>query len=145
MKSKFKKLIIILMVFIICFNISFPLLSYSANIDIEKDFKDADSTWSDVGGAVLDGIVGIITWIPRAILAVLGLVGQTILTQLCGFDEAGFTLTAEDILFTGSSRDDQVNLLNINFFDFNGNGANESVVKTFRQGVATWYFAFRNL
>ncbi len=145
MKSKFKKLIIILMVFIICFNISFPLLSYSANIDIEKDFKDADSTWSDVGGAVLDGIVGIITWIPRAILAVLGLVGQTILTQLCGFDEAGFTLTAEDILFTGSSRDDQVNLLNINFFDFNGNGANESVVKTFRQGVATWYFALRNL
>ena len=145
MKSKFKKLIIILMVFIICFNISFPLLSYSANIDIEKDFKDADSTWSDVGGTVLDGIVGIITWIPRAIGAAALIAGQTILTQLCGFSEAGFILSVEDILFTGSSRDDQVNLLNINFFDFNGNGANESVVKTFRQGVATWYFALRNL
>lgn len=145
MKSKFKKLIIILMVFIICFNISFPLLSYGADINIDNDFKNADSTWKDVGGTILDGIVGILTWIPRAMFAVLGIVGQTILTQLCGFDEAGFTLTAEDILFTGSSRDDQVNLLNINFFDFNGNGANESVVKTFRQGVATWYFALRNL
>ena len=145
MKSKFKKLIIIFMVFIICFNISFPLLSYGADINIDNDFKNADSTWKDVGGTILDGIVGILTWIPRAMFAVLGMVGQTILTQVCGFDEAGLTLSAEDILFTGSSRENQVNLLNINFFDFSGNGANESVVKTFRQGVATWYFALRNL
>lgn len=145
MKSKFKKLIIIFMVFIICFNISFPLLSYGADINIDNDFKNADSTWKDVGGTILDGIVGILTWIPRAMFAVLGMVGQTILTQVCGFDEAGLTLSAEDILFTGASRENQVNLLNINFFDFSGNGANESVVKTFRQGVATWYFALRNL
>ena len=104
MKSKFKKLIIIFMVFIICFNISFPLLSYGADINIDNDFKNADSTWKDVGGTILDGIVGILTWIPRAMFAVLGMVGQTILTQVCGFDEAGLTLSAEDILFTGSMK-----------------------------------------
>ncbi len=146
MGKKIKTIIVIFMVFIMAFNVSFPILSYAADINLEEDFEDADNTWTDVGGTILDGIIGILTWIPRAICAVITLTFQTILTQMCGFSEAGATLTAEDIIFTGSNqRNQQVNILNINFFDFKGSGANESMVKQFRTGVATWYFALRNL
>lgn len=143
-----KIFIIIFIVFITCFNIGFPILSYSANanINIDNDFKDANKTWVDVGGDILDGIVGILTWIPRAAVAAISHALGTILTQLCGLGSAGLTLTAEDIIFTGAaSRKQQVDLLNINFFDFNANGANKSVIRSFREGVATWYFALRNM
>lgn len=146
MKSNLRKFIVICTVFIMCFNIIFPVLSYGANVNLNNDFKDADKTWSDVGGEVLDGIIGILTWIPRAALAAISIAFQTLLTQVCGLSSSGLTLTAEDIIFTGAaSRSQQVNILNINFFDFSGNGANESMIKAFRQGVATWYFALRNM
>lgn len=146
MKKNLKIFIILFIVFITCFNIGFPILSYSADIDLDKDFEQANKTWQDVGGDLLDGVVGLLTWPPRAIIAAIGQVLNTILTQLCGLGSAGLTLTAEDIIFTGaSSRSQQVDLLNINFFDFNANGANKSVIKSFREGVATWYFTLRNL
>ncbi len=146
MKKNLKIFIIIFTVFITCFNIGFPILSYSADINLDKDFEEANKTWVDVGGELIDGIVGILTWIPRAIIAAVSQALNTVQTQLCGFGSAGFTLTAEDIIFTGaSSRTQQVDLLNINFFDFNANGANKSVIKSFREGVATWYFALRNM
>ena len=68
MKKNLKIFIILFIVFITCFNIGFPILSYSADIDLDKDFEQANKTWQDVGGDLLDGVVGLLTWPPRAII-----------------------------------------------------------------------------
>ena len=82
-------------------------------------FDDAgvEATWTQVAGDVIDGIVGVLTWIPRASSAAIGLAFQTMLSQLCGFSESGVIVSAEDIIFTGSSSNEQVNILNINIED----------------------------
>ncbi|MCI8412123.1 MAG: SNF7 family protein [Clostridia bacterium] len=149
MKKVLQKIIIFSTVFIIMFNIGFPILGYAASVDVNQQFDDSgvEITWGDVGGAIIDGLVGILTWIPRAILAAVGMVGQTIISQVCGISSgAGAMVTAEDIIFTGSSRNDQVNIIDVNFFDFSTNGAAaKSLVKSFREGVAKWYYALRNI
>ena len=142
MKKCLQKIIIFSTVFIIIFNIGFPILGY-ASVDVDKQFDGVETTWSSVGGDIIDGLVGILTWIPRAILAAIGMVAQAIISQICGISGI---VTAEDIIFTGSSRNDQVNIIDVNFFDFSTNGAaSNSLVKTFREGIAKWYYALRNI
>lgn len=147
MKKVLQKVIIFSIVFIIVFNISFPVIGHAA-VDVSQQFDDSgiETTWQDVGGTLLDGIVGILSWIPRSILAAVGIVSQTIITQICGISGDGAVLTAEDIIFTGSSRNNQVNIIDVNFFDFSPTGAaQQSLVGNFREGVAKWYYALRNI
>ena len=144
MSKILKRIIIILTVFIIVFNIAYPTVCHAVSIG-DLFSGDYEVTWENVGGLLIDGVVGFLTWIPRAILAAVGLVIETILTQLCGIADDGAVLTAEDIIFTGSSRNQQVNILNANFFDLNSSAMNESIVNCFREGIAKWYYVFRNI
>lgn len=147
MSKSLQKIIILFLVFIIVFNMSIPIICHAEDINTDQQFDDAgvEATWKEIGGDAIDGIVGVLTWIPRAIIAAITIPTQAIITFLCGITGDGAILTAEDIIFTGSSRNQQVNILNVNFFDFSGNGANESIVKSFRENVAKWYFNIRNI
>ena len=143
MKKTFQKLIIVLFLCILVFNISFPIISH-AEVNIDEQFEDAKIDDSVLGTAV-DGIIGVLTWIFRAPIAASFIFYHALVTQLCGIQGDNAVLTAEDIIFTGSSRNQQANIININFFDFTGSGANDSLVKNFRLGVAKWYYVLRNI
>lgn len=147
MSKILKKIIILSMFFIIIFNINLPIICHAGDIDVDAQLDESgvESIWTEAtAGDVIDGIVGLLSWPTRAITGAIGISAQTIITQLCGLSGDGVVLTAEDIIFSGSSRN-TVNLININFFDFSENGASDSVVKTFRQGVAKWYYVLRNI
>ena len=145
MSSIGKKLIIFLTVFIIIFNVWFPIISSAdSQTKVDTELNIVEGTFGGLF-SVLDGIIGILLWIPKAGFGAILYGVQAIMTQVCGLSGDGVVLTVEDIIFSGSSRNEQVNILNINFFDFNGNGYNDSLVKSFRQGVAKWYYILRNL
>ena len=143
-KKVMKKSIILILVFIILFNMNLPIIS-NATVDLDDDFESVNNTWENAGGAIIDGIVGVLTWVFRAPAAASFMLMHTLATQLCGIDGDGVVLTAEDIIFTGSSRSQQASIININFFDFKGSGAKDNVVLNFRLGVAKWYYALRNI
>ncbi|MCI8548683.1 MAG: hypothetical protein HFJ38_07370, partial [Bacilli bacterium] len=52
MKKVLQKIIIFSTVFIIMFNIGFPILGYAASVDVNQQFDDSgvETTWGDVGG-----------------------------------------------------------------------------------------------
>ena len=113
MKKTFQKLIIVLFLCILVFNISFPIISH-AEVNIDEQFEDAKIDDSVLGTAV-DGIIGVLTWIFRAPIAASFIFYHALVTQLCGIQGDNAVLTAEDIIFTGSSRNQQANIININY------------------------------
>ena len=143
-KKVMRKSIILILVFIILFNMNLPIIS-NATVDLDDDFESVNNIWENAGGAIIDGIVGVLTWVFRAPAAANFMLMHTLATQLCGIDGDGVVLTAEDIIFTGSSKSQQASIININFFDFKGSGAKDNVVLNFRLGVAKWYYALRNI
>ena len=144
MKTKIKKIISIIILFILICNIASTSLAintmYSGNTtDFEsmetQEQKDEISLMEQIGGAifnVVDWGAGIVLYPTKLILAAVGVVGQAVAS---GISSVMF-VTPEDILFN------KVPLLDINFFDFNHS---ENFVRTLRENVASWYYAMRNL
>lgn len=137
MKRNLKNIIIVSILFIMIFNVLFPTIASAVDADsILNEFDGvANSTLN-----VLDGIVGILIWIPRALFSVNMYIVQVLMSRVFGDSGIGDVLTPEDIIFSGASGG--MNLININFFDFS---SNNSLINSFRRNVAKWYFALRNL
>ena len=151
MKRILQKTIILAVTFIILFNVGFPVM-VQAEADVEQMFEDTgmERTWKDIGGAIIDGIIGTISLATlRAPLAAVLISTHFTISQLCGLGlggGSGAVVTAQDIVFTGSSRNNQINIIDVNFFDFSTTGAaSNNLVKLFREGVAKWYYTIRNL
>lgn len=131
MKKGVKKFIVAIIIAIMIFNVFFPIAS--------------SASWTDeLGGtgyliAGVDGIVGIIHYIPKVtIYAIVKVVYTAISALVSGGDD--FRLTPDDIIFSGATGTNDIDLVSINFF-----GNNDGVTKTVSEGIAKWYFALRNL
>lgn len=97
--------------------------------------EEMDNVFSGVGGFV-DGLVGVLTFVFRVPLILIGMAGQGIFTAIAslgGSTIQGGVLTPDDLFYN------RVGLTNINFFDLTANGA----IKTIRTNVATWYYVLR--
>lgn len=87
------------------------------------------------------------TWFIRAPIAVIVSVLQSIVGLFIGDAGTGIIVNIEDIIFSGAKLPNndkitQVNLLDINFFDFSNS---DTTIGTLRNGVAKWYYALRNI
>lgn len=91
------------------------------------------------------GIVGVFTWIPRALLMAVAMGLNTIVSALVVIGTGGagpggaapdsdFFVTPLDVFFN------RIELLDINFFDLS---PSNDTVKQFRLSVASWYYAVR--
>ena len=93
---------------------------------------------------IVDGILGIMCYGKRIMAGVSVKAIHIIISQLAGGGVDNFTLTPEDIVFSGSSREDKTSLVDINFFDTNPKKV-EGALLVFREGVADWYYIIRNI
>lgn len=85
------------------------------------------------GADIADGIAGVVLFPAKFI----PLIGGKIMSQIMGlFADQGKTLTLGDIIFN------KIEITKIDFFDFN---TTSEAAKEIRMGVATWYYAFRNI
>lgn len=130
-KTLFKILAVLLIIFIIFSNTNF---SFAEENQTEQ--KDALTIITDGVGAVLDGIVGILTWplrlIPLMIGGALQMLGSGVASVGGGNGEV--FLTMEGILFN------EIPILRVNFFE-----TDKGNVGTIQSSVATWYYSLRNL
>ena len=100
-----------------------------------KTSSDDEESFS-IGGFVLDGIVYLLTLVPRALLLILGLILQGVSVGLATLGNELTTVTFADIFFN------KLNITNINIFDFSGVSG---PILTIRQNIAYWYYGIRNL
>ena len=131
MKKGVKKFITAIIIAIILFNVFFPITSSADWVD------DLDGAGKVVWA--IDGIVGVLHYIPKVtIYAIVKVVYTAISALVSGGDD--FRLTPDDIIFSGANGTNDIDLVSINFF-----GSNDGVTKTVSEGIATWYYALRNL
>ena len=136
---KFKKLISCLLILTLLFNFlgnTTVLAIYDTQEEEEQIFQ------ADTNMDVLDGIIGVLTWIPRVILLLIPMAVQG-LTSLVGIGEGytagtgeewkGSWFTVAHILFN------KINLTDINIFDLNPQGAKS--VNVIRENIRNWYYA----
>lgn len=136
---KFKKLISCLLILTLLFNFlgnTTVLAIYDTSEEEEQIFQ------ADTNMDVLDGIIGVLTWIPRVILLLIPMAVQG-LTSLVGIGEGytagtgeewkGSWFTVAHILFN------KINLTDINIFDLNPQGARS--VNVIRENIRNWYYA----
>lgn len=136
---KFKKLISCLLILTLLFNFlgnTTVLAIYDTPEEEEQIFQ------ADTNMDVLDGIIGVLTWIPRVILLLIPMAVQG-LTSLVGIGEGytagtgekwkGSWFTVAHILFN------KINLTDINIFDLNPQGAKS--VNVIRENIRNWYYA----
>lgn len=125
-----KSLVCILILFLLMNFTSATIMNYSyAGFDVDSIFT---------------GLIGLITWIPRAIIMAL-LTGVNVL--ISGFatlglgDIADFEGIAANIFVTPFHVFfNKIAILNVNFFNFEGI---TGTVLTFRTAVAGWYYTMR--
>lgn len=135
MKSKIKTLMkilaVLLVIFIIFSNTNF---AFADETQQQEEENPLDAIMKGIE-AVLDGIVGILTWplrlIPLMIGGALQMLGASV-----GDIGGGKTifLTMEDILFN------DLPILRVNFF-----ATDTGTVGAIQQNVAKWYYGLRNL
>ena len=96
--------------------------------------KSMDGIFSSVGGFV-DGLVGVLTFVFRVPLILIGMALQGVFTMIAelGGSQIQGLLTPDDLFYN------RVGLTNIDFFDFSSGGA----ITTIRTNVATWYYVLR--
>ena len=137
---KFKKLISCLLILTLLFNFlgnTTVLATYDTQEEEEQIFQ------ADTNMDVLDGIIGVLTWIPRVILLLIPMAVQG-LTSLVGIGEGytagtgeewkGSWFTVAHILFN------KINLTDINIFDLNPSEEANSI-KMIRKNIRDWYYA----
>lgn len=140
MKKVLEKCILILITIMLLFNLIIPTIVSANTVEEERNALDVGV---GIVGGLVDGIVGILLYplkvfiiiIATGIRAITG--GVALLGGASGLGNTIDTIfiSPEDILFN------KVELVDINFFDFNVSGA----ILTIRENVAIWYYGLRNL
>ncbi len=132
--SILKRIICLILITIVLVNISLPNTSYATTIV---------DPLNNIGSSLLDGVFGFLTYPWKLYLLVPGLVAELVLTEISSVGSGDAQIiTLEKILFN------EVALTDINIFSndttTNGSGISGSL-QEIRKGVASWYYAFRNL
>lgn len=144
-KKKHLKLIFVTMLVLIILNlISNIVFATSSDPKVVNDLSEVTAEEQQVEedfnlfGGVIDGIVGILTYVIKVPILLILMGIQAIFTgvaMLDGHSQIDGLLTPDDLFFN------RVGITNIDFFDFSVGGA----VGIIRQNVATWYYIFRIL
>lgn len=144
-KKKHLKLIFVTMLVLIILNlISNIVFATSSEPKVVNDLSEVTAEEQQVEedfnlfGGVIDGIVGILTYVIKVPILLILMGIQAIFTgvaMLDGHSQIDGLLTPDDLFFN------RVGITNIDFFDFSVGGA----VGIIRQNVATWYYIFRIL
>ena len=144
-KKKHLKLIFVTMLDLIILNfISNIVFATSSDPKVVNDLSEVTAEEQQVEedfnlfGGVIDGIVGILTYVIKVPILLILMGIQAIFTgvaMLDGHSQIDGLLTPDDLFFN------RVGITNIDFFDFSVGGA----VGIIRQNVATWYYIFRIL
>ena len=158
MIKNLKRLLICMCILLIIFYNFIGNLSLAEETDysesIQEQMQQEDSEEDDDGGVnivkalgkVMSGLVGLITWIPRA-MAVGGITAvQTIAASVAKMagetnpdpDNPLITLTPDDILFN------KITLTDINFFNTSGLD-DDNPVYTIRMQIGLWYNVMRTI
>ena len=93
------------------------------------------------GATIVDGIAGVLIYIPRLILMLVGwLLLRIIGLAINGADGLVHGIPLDQILFN------RIELLKVNFFSsVDPNAANADLIEAIRTNVAVWYVAIRNV
>ena len=86
----------------------------------------------------LDGIVGILFWLPKMLLLVTLYTAAAIIGAIIG---GNFSI--ESIIFN-QAIDNPISLISVNFFDKTGSDK-DNTNKLIQENIATWYIAIRNI
>lgn len=86
----------------------------------------------------LDGIVGILFWLPKMLLLVTLYTAASIIGVIIG---GNFSI--ESIIFN-QAIDNPISLISVNFFDKTGSDK-DNTNKLIQENIATWYIAIRNI
>lgn len=86
----------------------------------------------------LDGIVGILFWLPKMLLLVTLYTAASIIGAMLGGD-----FSIESIIFN-QAIENPIGLISVNFFDKTG-GNNDKTNDLIQENIATWYIAIRNI
>ena len=106
------------------------------NID-EDDGLGKPTILKLITGA-LDGIVGILFWLPKMLLLVTLYTAASIIGAIIG---GNFSI--ESIIFN-QAIENPISLISVNFFDKTGSDK-DNTNKLIQENIATWYIAIRNI
>ena len=138
MKKFLKKSLISILIVMLLFN----FLINSCQVVVYAD----DDEPANVINGMLNGLVGLLTWVPRlsliapligihALISSMAQVGEVKDLEGSGSD---FLITPFHIFFNS------LELTDVNFFNFNS-GKDDSPIRTFRIAVAGWYYTIRTI
>ena len=106
---------------------------------------DVDTFGQEVFNALgwaVNGIVGILLWVFSILIMVPASAVLVLISGACIGNGAGI-VTAEDILFSGSTAAGQVKMLDVNIFKTSAGAS--AVTDALRQNVSIWYYNLRTV
>ena len=108
--------------------------------DEAKDEDDGlgEPTILNLITGALDGIVGILFWLPKMLLLVTLYTAASIIGAIIG---GNFSI--ESIIFN-QAIENPISLISVNFFDRTGSDK-DNTNKLIQENIATWYIAIRNI
>lgn len=136
--------VLIVIVFILMFMPKIYASDTSATAGVNSSSVNAEADGSGSGltlGTIVDGIAGILIYVPKLILMIIG----ALLLRIIGFAINGIDglvngIPLDQILFN------KIELLKVNFFSsVDPNDANAQIIESIRENIAVWYVAIRNL
>ena len=114
--------------------------------NIDEDEDEAEDEEDGLGKptilklitGALDGIVGILFWLPKMLLLVTLYTAASIIGAIIG---GNFSI--ESIIFN-QAIENPISLISVNFFDKTGSDK-DNTNKLIQENIATWYIAIRNI
>lgn len=138
MKSVLKKLLIILIVFIIVFEFGFSNTVNAASSEVSENTINAITN-------LAGGVVSVVFWKDRLLITGLTFILNKIMEGVARtsgstpeFGDGSLFMTPYDIFFN------EYDILGINFFDLNGVKP-DSITYKFRLAVSYWFYAIRTI
>lgn len=124
MIKNLKKLVTCICIVLVLFNFMLHTATFAKDVDdIKSNYKDSFTSSEDKLAAVLSGIAGVLTWIPRAMIiagaSIIQIIGSSA-ANIVGETDAGakaadITLSPDDVIFN------KINLTSIDFFNYSRN------------------------
>lgn len=92
--------------------------------------------------ALMSGIVGVLTFLPRIGMLLFGFLIKILMNTCASLGTSELVgVTFEHVFFAGYSKDEfkSIDFIDIDFFDLTGTGA----IHSFREAIAQWYYIMR--
>ena len=114
-----------------------------------SDLQDDSNFWGDMFQKAMDALLGIALYPLKAIILALGGIFNLIIDGIASIGGAtNGIISLQDIIYTTTTKSakagiNPVPIVAIDFFNFDNNVTTE--IGQIRQGIANWFYVFRNL